>query len=138
MKSQTYQKILDYFEAVKSSHMTHQLTEVRTLIGEIQRLDKDPTEQQVLSVLKKLIKGCDETLKQLDTVNNSMMVFSVMSERDFYNQFAPQKMTEEDLRSLIVTLKAGGASLGGAMKQLKADYEGTYDGATAARLYKET
>lgn len=137
MKSKLYEQILSGFETAKTSRLTQTMSYFRVLIGEIQRLDKDPTEDQVKSVLKKLIKGCTETYDKLSPGNNGSTMLEIKNELSFYEGFLPSKMPEHDLRLLIQALKGGGISLGDAMKQLKADYEGQYDGALAARLYKE-
>lgn len=137
MKSETYEQILEGFETAKISRLTQTIGYFKVLIGEIQRLDKDPTEEQVKGVLKKLIKGCRETIDKLDAETNSYIVPEMLEELSFYEGFAPTKMSEDDLRLLVAMIKASGASLGDTMKQLKADHEGQYDGAVASRLYKE-
>lgn len=136
MKSKLYEQILSQFEAAKISRSVLDVNRFRVLVGEIQRLDKDPTEDQVKTVLKKLSKSCNEILDR--GCGNPYHLLAAQEELNFYTSFMPQKMSECDLRLLVKTLKVGGTSLGDTMRQLKADYDGQYDGALAAKMYKES
>lgn len=112
-----------------------------TLLGEIETLAKagkgELTDAVVITIVKKFIKNIDETIKAIDGRGNHSAVGRLHDEKVMYQQFLPKQLTTDELEVLIDSFIAGGVNnVGDAMKRLKVDHAGTYDGAIASRILK--
>ena len=116
-----------------------------TLLGEAVAVGKnagnrETTDTEVVAVVKKFIKGIDETLeaiiKQKNDANQNFLseqCSNLMNERDLLEQFLPKQLSAADLDLLIV----GKESMPEFMKFLKENYAGQYDGKLASAVAKE-
>lgn len=117
-----------------------------TLISDVQMVGKndgnrEPTEGEVIAIIKKYIANTNETKKHLiDSVNTSHLEQCVKDEA-LLTSFLPSQLTVEQLETAIenaiVTIEnATAKDMGKVMKLLKALYEGKYDAKTASELIK--
>lgn len=106
-----------------------------TLLGDLQTLAKnagkeEPTEAEAVAVIKKFIKNALETLKVAESDH-------VKQELAILESFLPKQLSEDELRALITNFADEGLDIGDAMKRLKTQFAGMYDGALASKLMKE-
>lgn len=118
----------DIKEAMKNKEADKLLT-LRTLKGEIQRKSDNPTDIEVISVIKKSIDGIKETTND-------------ESEIALLDAYLPSKLTSEDLVSITDTFVKdndlkGIASMGKVMNYFKENYTGQYDGKELSDVTKK-
>ena len=114
-----------------------------TLLGEAVAVGKnagnrETTDNEVVAVVKKFIKGIDETLEALNkrgdgSAEERAAVLHAVDERYILEQFLPKQLSATDLDLLII----GKASMPEFMKFLKENYAGQYDGKLASVIAKE-
>ncbi len=129
-------------DEAKSSALT-------TLIGEAAMIGKnagnrETTEAEVMGVIKKFIKNIDETVDILskDKEANSEKLAKLSMEKSLLSSFLPQQMDEQAIKvaisEIISTMNlAGPKAMGVIMKEMKAKYEGSYDGSLVSKISKE-
>jgi uncharacterized protein YqeY len=128
----------------RKARSTFEVASLSTLLGEIETLAKagkgEMTDAVVVTVVKKFIKNLDEAIAAVSksTVLDPIARLGVMNEeRALYEQFLPKQLTTDELSALIDSFIAEGVSnVGDAMKRLKTDHAGTYDGAAASTILK--
>jgi len=96
------------------------LLTLRTLKGEIQRKADNPTETDIVAVIKKSIAGITET-------TNDATEIAVLE------VYLPKQLSSEDMLALTYSLiktnqLEGRAGMGRIMKHFKTEYAGQYDG----------
>lgn len=119
-----------------------------TLIGEAEVVGKNagnraPTDEEVVSTLKKFIKGAQETIRALndaDRVDSSgygALNAAIMTE-DILTAYLPKQMSEAALDAFFADCLRGGVyqTMGSAMARLKSVYPGLYDGKLASQIAK--
>jgi len=113
-----------------------------TLLGEVQRIGKDAgnrdtTDEEAIKVIRKFIKGIDQTLVLTDKNSEALN-----KERVILDAYLPDTMTEEDLTNAIVIIindlrnekdRTKPVVIGHVMKELKVGYE-NYDGKLASQI----
>ena len=102
-----------------------------TLVGELDRLSKDPTDEQVLKGIKKLIDS--NTL-----VGND----ASLSENKILEKYLPQLMSTDELTFVIEKIVkdnsySGMKDMGKLMKTLSTEYASRYDGTVASGIVKK-
>lgn len=117
-------------DAVKASVLT-------TLIGEAAMIGKnagnrDTTNDEVVKVVTKFVKGIDETLALIDA--SDARVATLRVERDVLAAYLPKQLTADELRAIILAQFPEKTAVGAIMGFLKANYNGQYDGKTASTL----
>lgn len=114
-----------------------------TLIGEAEKIGKDngnrkSTDEEVITVIKKFIKGLDEFHENVKDENKKKEIKEEISWIDIY---LPKQLTENeisDIVSIYVTENeiSGNKAIGIVMKFLKEQYSGQYDGKVASTIIK--
>lgn len=108
-----------------SSHDTKSI--LRVLIGELNRVGKILTDEQVISIVKKMI----ENAKLLGNEK----------EIEILTTYLPKQLSDEQLSGLISAMIFSNnytiKDMGKIMSQLKTSYGGQYDGKKASELVKE-
>jgi uncharacterized protein YqeY len=111
------------FQAMKAGN-TLEKEVLRTAIGEVTRAGEDPTDERVLTVLKKLVKANQETLA---AATNPEQRSDLEQEIKVIEGFLPATPGPDQLRELLapvatqIRAAAGpGPAMGIAMKFLKA------------------
>lgn len=119
-----------------------------TLIGEIDTKAKsfsparEMTDDEVVAVIKKFLKGINETLGVLTPAVGSAeamksQVDKAVAERDALEGYLPKQMTDAEIRNFAASRIADGANLGMVMGALKAEHSGQYDGKLASGIVRE-
>lgn len=122
------------YDAAKSLLLT-------TLIGEAQAVGKnngnrEPTDAEVVAIVKKFIKGMDDTIGYLGDSNKDATV-TVQLEKDIISAYLPKQMTPEEITLALKTaIVEVGSNMGKVMGYMKANYEGQYDGKVASTIVK--
>lgn len=140
-------------ETIKSDSLTARkakdslkATLLTTLYSEVANVGKnngnrDTTDAEAVAVVKKFLKGVDETVKAL--MDSSPERFAIaLAEQTILEQYLPKQLSEDEIRSIVVSLvnalpERSAKQMGAVMKEMKALYEGQYDGQVASRLIKE-
>jgi len=103
---------------------------LRTLKGEIQRKADNPTEVDIVAVIKKSIDGIKETTNDA----NELALLEV---------YLPKQLTADDMEAIVASFIGensleGMAGLGRTMGHFKNNYAGQYDGKVLSNIVKET
>lgn len=113
-----------------------------TLLGEIETKSKtlDPgkemTDADVVAVVRKFLKGVDETLKLLDASKAPDAVAYAKAERAALEVYLPKQMTEAEIEAFVREKVSEGANIGQIMGSLKQEKAGEYDGKMASQVAK--
>lgn len=108
-----------------------------TLIGEASIIGKnngnrESTDSEVITVIKKFIKNIEETLKIVPDHEKSLY------EKDILTKYLPEQLTNIELEDIVLKLKTeNNFKMGDIMKYLKENFEGRYDGKNASQLIKK-
>ena len=113
----------DKIWAMKNSPKTNIL--LGTVLGELDRISKNPTDDESINVIKKMIESCIECKN--------------MDEAFFLERYMPKSLTIEELSINIqdyciknsITEKR---QMGLVMKYLKENFNGRYDGKLASQI----
>ena len=138
-------------DAIKGSDVCAQVasTLLVTLVSEAAMVGKndggrEPTDDEVVKVLKKFVKGVDDTLDVLSKAapEGDARIVQLRIEKDVLAGYLPQQLSAEVLAAEIQRIVAalpekGPKQMGAVMKALKDGFGGRYDGALAGRLVKE-
>jgi uncharacterized protein YqeY len=118
-----------------------------TLMGELENKStskgqKEVADDLVISTLKKFIKDLKFTIQQNEKNDLTKIATDPFKiELNLLNKIlienGPQQMSEGELSSLIHSIvKNGAGNMGAVMGALKKDYNGCYDGTSAAKIAK--
>ena len=113
------QQIIDY----RNSH-TETRTLLGTVLGELDRISKNPTNDDCIKVIKKMI----ESNKLINTTES-------LYENKLLEQFIPQQLTEEQIKNIIKRERF--ISIKDCMGFFKELYAGLYNGQLVSKIYKE-
>lgn len=113
------QQIIDY----RNSH-TETRTLLGTVLGELDRISKNPTNDDCIKVIKKMI----ESNKLINTIE-------ALYENQLLEQFIPKQLTEDQIETIIKQERF--ASIKDCMGFFKELYAGLYDGKVVSKIFKE-
>jgi uncharacterized protein YqeY len=123
LKSKIVRDRIDNFKDIEKR------TALGTLIGELDRISKDPEDTQVIATIKKMIEGCKEVGSQ-----------EKLDEIEIIKVYLPEELTEEELTSIIKSeIEKNNyviRDMGKVMKYLTENYSGQYDGKKASIIVK--
>lgn len=115
-----------------------------TLIGEAEAVGKksnrEVTDDEVFAVIKKFIKGMDETMQILGDTHPQLEF--VKHEKSVLEAFLPKQLSNDELAAEVNAIHAGLLSagekvdVGSIMKVLKTRFGANYDGKAASTLIK--
>jgi uncharacterized protein YqeY len=117
-----------------------------TLLGEATAVGKnngnrEPTDAEVVAIIKKFIKSMDETIYYLGRTTDAKSEdakTTVMLEKDILSAYLPKQMTQEETENALVdAISVVGKNMGLVMIYMKANYEGQYDGKLASSIVKK-
>lgn len=97
------------------------------VIGEAQRVTKEPTDDQMYSIINKSIKGLKECIG-LDP--------NAESQIELLQSYLPKQLSDQELIDVIQDLKSEGLNRGEIMKKLKETLAGRYDAKKASEFAK--
>ena len=113
------QQIANY----RNSH-TETRTLLGTVLGELDRISKTPTDNECIQLIKKMI----ESNKLINTTES-------LYENQLLEQFIPKQLTESQIESIIKRERF--QSIKDCMGFFKELYTGLYDGKLVSKIYKE-
>lgn len=104
--------------------------------------NRESTDEEVMVVAKKFIKGAKEMLAYFSKDKNNPEIKIYKDEIDIYSDYLPKQLTTSELTSIIENLIAEflilyKKDIGTVMKALKERHDGTYDGKEASSIIKE-
>lgn len=121
-------------------------TLLTTLYSEVVNVGKnngnrDTTDAEAVAVVKKFMKGVDETLAALKATTDPRHE-TALAEKLVLETYLPKQLSEAELKVAIADLidalpEKNPKQMGVLMKQMKERYEGQYDGQLASKLIKE-
>lgn len=120
-------------DAVKAGVLTTALAQVKAIA--IDDGHRAPNDADVLKVVRQFLKSCEENLAlatqgKMDATRAEQ--FKV--EKEVLLSYLPQQMSADDIRAAVK--KSGATNIGEAMKYLKANHDGQYDGKLASEIIK--
>lgn len=107
-----------------------------TLIGDLQTQQKNQNEQLTdAAVVQALKKALDNAEQNYQHTGDDMF----KNEAAIYKMYLPEQMDQQQLTNVIKQIieQSDQPSIGVVMKQLKADYDGQFDGKTASAIAKQ-
>lgn len=104
-----------------------------TIIGECEQISKNPSNDQIISIIQKMYKDNNITLQSL-TDDRKELIDNLKKENDYLETFLPKQLTEDELYALINSQIQSGNNMPKIMKYLSENYKGRYDGKMAARI----
>lgn len=111
-----------------------------TLLGEAQAVGKkacrDTTDDEVVAVVKKFIKGINDTLEFLKDQNAAATAVCV-AEKAILEVYLPSQMTESQIYDVVFNCKLNeppNTYKGQLMAHMKKNFAGQYDGKMAASV----
>lgn len=128
--------------AARKARETIRASLLTTLIGEAAVIGKndgnrDSTDAEVVAVIKKFIKGINETLDHTVNLDNFI---ELEAEKYILESYLPKQLTKQDLLDFISHSYHGTTkptNKGVIMRNLKANFAGQYDGKIAAQAVDE-
>lgn len=132
--SELYQKLKDDRIAAMKSRDKERKDTLTVFIGDLATEEKRGTtitDAMVIARLKKSIQNADDNY-----VLTSDEKFK--SEASIYSGYLPKQLTDEELDEVVTSIVASqdNPNIGKVMGVLKSQYDGQFDGATAAKLIK--
>ena len=112
-----------------------------TLIGEIETRTKSLpeqrplTEEELVAVVRKFLKGAEETLAAVET-RPPEEADRLRADIRTLEAYLPAQLSEDELRAYAVARVRAGDGLGQVMAALKADFPGRYDGKLASAVVR--
>lgn len=130
--------IKDDIQKAKVSGEKQKADVLSTLYAEAYRVGKDKgnrdsTNEEVVGVVKKFIKNLEETLSYLKQDDERYIKY--VNEIEILNQYLPEQFTDDDI--LFIISGSGAKNLGEAMKYLRDNHAGQFDGKQASTTLKK-
>lgn len=123
-------------------------TLLATLKGELDKNLKvldgkklDPTDEEVIALIKKFIKNAEETLKLAEA--GKTPILPIANEIEILSAYLPKQLTEAEIRQAVLDIKAQfcgeerTATMKDVMQVFKNDFAGQYDGGLVSKIAKE-
>ena len=105
-------------------------TSLNTLIGELDRIDKNPTDSQVIKAVQQMIEGNIEVGKP-----------EGLKENELIKIYIPDTLTDEEVTDIVIKYIRENKineikEMGKVMKHLSENYTGRYNGQNVANMVK--
>ena len=131
--------------AARKAKNTVKFALLTTLVSEISNIGKndgnrETTEPESIAVVKKFIKGVDETLKALEFSSDPRVLVAI-EEKKILESYLPTQLSEIELTAVVDQIISTLADrspkqMGVVMKRLKEMHDGRYDGKIASGIIK--
>jgi uncharacterized protein YqeY len=113
-----------------------------TVLSEIKNkkieLRRDPTDADVIDVLRKSIKKRRESIELYQKGNRPELAEKESSEAAALEKYLPAQVSDEELRAAVKAAIAGGATqIGAVMGKVLPQFKGRADGATINAIARE-
>lgn len=130
--------------ALKSALLT-------TLVSEVVNVGKndgnrETTDAETVAVVKKFLKGVDETINAIKDVSNvdgsADRYVNALHEQEILRRYLPAQLTEQELAAVVAQFvstltERNPKQMGAVMAFLKVNYDGQYDGKSASAVVKQ-
>jgi len=121
-------------DTVKAGVLTTAIAQIKAIA--IDDGHRAVTEADVMKIVKQFLKGVEENLAlAAQGKMDSTRADAFKAEKDILLSYLPQQMSADDIKAAIN--KSGAANMGEAMKYLKTNHDGSYDGKLASQVAKE-
>lgn len=101
-------------------------------------LRRDPTDEDVVDVLRKGIKRRRESVEMYDKGGRADLADKERAEAAALEQYLPAQVSEDDIRTAVRAAITGGAtSMGPLMGRVNPEFKGRTDGSVISRIAKE-
>jgi uncharacterized protein YqeY len=113
-----------------------------TVLSEIKNkkieLRRDPTDEDVVDVLRKSIKRRRESIEMYTKGNRSDLADKESAEAAALEKYLPAQVSEDELRAAVKAAIAGGAKqIGAVMGKVLPQFKGRADGSTINAIARE-
>jgi len=113
-----------------------------TLISEVKNrrieLKRDPTDAEVVEVLRKGIKRRRESVEMYEKGGRIDLAEKERSEAAAIEKYLPAQVSDDELRAAVVAAIAGGATaIGAVMGKVLPQFKGRAEGATISAIARE-
>ncbi len=101
-------------------------------------LRRDPTDEEVIDVLRKGIKRRRESIEMYDKGGRADLADKERAEAAALEQYLPAQVNEDDIRAAVrAAIAAGATSMGPLMGRVNPEFKGRTDGSVISRIAKE-
>lgn len=101
-------------------------------------LRSDPTDDEVLDVLRKGIKRRRESVEMYDKGNRKDLADKERAEVAALEKYLPAQVSDDEVRAAVrAAIAAGATSMGPLMGRVNPQFKGKADGSTISRIAKE-
>lgn len=123
---------------VRNSHRNNKVLYnlLSTIIGTCEQISKEPTEEQIISVMQKMYKDNETTMKECPS-SRIDVIFDLTEENKFLSIYLPKPLADSELIKIIKEKLDVGDKMPDIMKYLTANYKGRYDGKKASQFIKD-
>jgi len=113
-----------------------------TLISEVKNrrieLKRDPTDAEVVEVLRKGIKRRRESVEMYEKGGRTDLADKERSEAAAIEKYLPAQVSDDELRAAVIAAIAGGATaIGAVMGKVLPQFKGRAEGATISAIARE-
>jgi len=113
-----------------------------TLISEVKNrrieLKRDPTDAEVVEVLRKGIKRRRESVEMYEKGGRIDLADKERSEAAAIEKYLPAQVSDDELRAAVIAAIAGGATaIGAVMGKVLPQFKGRAEGATISAIARE-
>ena len=113
-----------------------------TLISEVKNrrieLKRDPTDAEVVEVLRKGIKRRRESVEMYEKGGRTDLADKERSEAAAIEKYLPAQVSDDELRAAVIAAIAGGATaIGAVMGNVLPQFKGRAEGATISAIARE-
>jgi hypothetical protein len=120
-------------ETVKAKLLTTLISDA-AMIGKNDG-NREPTESEIIALIKKYIKNAEETLLHSENVDT-------VQELTILESYLPHQLSDDEIWDIVRDVSkelnlTEVKQMGLVMKHLKQNYDGQFDGASASRIAKE-
>lgn len=106
------------------------------LISDSTKIDKEPSDEFVLSIIKKFIDNAKFVIEQ--TKDGDYENYQANQEIEILEKYRPKQLSEVEIRTLIEGLVISGSqNMKTIMETFKGAYPGQYDGKLVSQIAKE-
>ncbi len=101
-------------------------------------LRQDPSEEEVIDVLRKGIKRRRESIEMYDKGGRADLADKERSEAAALEKYLPAQVSEDDIRASVrAAIAAGATSMGPLMARMNPEFRGRTDGSVISRIARE-
>ena len=122
-------------DRLRTTVLTTMLSEIRN--REIE-LGREVADQDVIALVAKAIKQRKESADQMRSADRPELAEKEEKEVELLDPYTPESMDEEEVRSMVRDVIAGGAdNMGAVMGAIMPRIKGRFDGSDANRIVRE-